>query len=224
MVAPRSGIPRAAIALASLIVLLGGAAVARCEPEDERDAGRESGPQLILPGSHVVRPGQVIELRWEQADAISELEILLSVDGGRHYAVCISPQLDPAQCVYRWQVPRHLAIGTLRMRIRFNRGGREIEGGPAEPLSVAHVDPSIPEPLGLPPLANPGGRAPSPARDRGGIPAGRTGIVPATALKERAPLPEAARIQCARIECTTLSRPPALAGAFAPPRTPPLRT
>src|SRR5437763_141636 len=86
-------------------------------------------PRLILPGDHAVRSGQLIELKWTPADSISELEILLSLDGGRHYTMCISPSLDPLRCRFVWRVPD--VDAPLRMRIRFNRGGREIEGAPA---------------------------------------------------------------------------------------------
>jgi len=80
------------------LALIGGGA-ASSEPREESE------PELILPGGHVVRPGQWIELRWTKADEISELEILLSVDGGRHYSVCISPQLDPNRCSFLWRAP-----------------------------------------------------------------------------------------------------------------------
>jgi hypothetical protein len=68
------------------------------EHEGDRDSEREhegSAPRLILPGAHAVQPGQWIDLTWTEADDIEELEILLSTDGGRTYAVCVSPQLDP---------------------------------------------------------------------------------------------------------------------------------
>jgi len=124
----------------------------------------ESEPRLTLPGNHVVRPGQWIDLRWSEADSISELEILLSRDGGRHYVECITPRLDPRQCHYVWRIPE-IGKGELRMRIRFNRRGQEIEGAPSAPLVVAAGRSGVPEPLGLPPLARGAGerlpRAPS---------------------------------------------------------------
>lgn len=141
---------------------------------DEPREGAESRPELILPGDHRVRPGEWIELHWTRADAISELEILLSLDGGRHYAVCISPQLDPERRAFRWQVPA-TAAGDLRMRIRFNRGGREIEGPPTAPLHVATAEPDQPQPLGLPPVEGSAtSREPRPAGERSETPGGRT--------------------------------------------------
>ena len=126
-------------------------------------------PRLILPGDRTVRPGQVIELRWAPADSVVELEILLSRDGGRHYSLCISPRLDPRRCSYVWRVP-DLACPRLSLRIRFNRGGGEVEGTPSEPLRVAESRRDSPEPLGVPPAADaardaprPGGRGEAPA-------------------------------------------------------------
>src|SRR5215813_3271044 len=62
-------------------------------------------PRLMLPGWHTVRAGQLLALRWSPADSVSELEILLSTDGGRHYSHCISPRLDPRRCRFVWRVP-----------------------------------------------------------------------------------------------------------------------
>src|SRR5689334_11970857 len=68
-------------------------------------AGHESEPRLIVPAGSVVRAGQWIDLHWTAAESIVELEVLLSTDGGRTYSVCISPQMDPAQRHFVWQVP-----------------------------------------------------------------------------------------------------------------------
>jgi len=132
------------------------------EPGEERRAR----PELVLPGDHEVRPGEWIELRWTRAEAVSELEILLSTDGGRHYAVSISPPLDPKDCGFRWRVPQS-ASGDLRMRIRFNRDGREIEGAPTAPMRVTTSAPNRPQPLALPPVdGGSGTRDPRPAGER----------------------------------------------------------
>src|ERR1044072_854343 len=126
---------------------------------------RDNEPRLIIPGGHIVRAGQLIDLRWSPADSVSELEILVSLDGGRHYSVCISPRLDPRRCDFVWRVPR-VGKAALRMRIRFNRGGREIEGAPTAPL-YASAD-GQPEPLALPPASGPAGeRAPQSSGERG---------------------------------------------------------
>lgn len=124
----------------------------------------ESGPRLILPGSHAVVAGQEIALAWTRDDEVSELEILLSVDGGRTYPIWISPRLSPRDCRFVWRVPDESGR-SLRMRIRFNRGGREIEGAPTASLDV--VPAGAPEPLGLPPLSSEPARTPRPGGETG---------------------------------------------------------
>ena len=136
------------------------------------EAGRE--PELILPGNHWVRPGQWIDLRWTPSDRIAELEILLSLDGGRHYSVCISPQLDPGRCRFVWRVPERPGRA-LRVRIRFNRDGREIEGAPSAPLVVSPGTQEQPEPLGVPPMEGRARERGSEPRSRGGALMGRAG-------------------------------------------------
>jgi hypothetical protein len=159
----RSGLGRQIVAAWIAVAALCGLAwsgIARGEPADEPD-----GPRLVLPGDHEVRAGQWVALRWARADEISELEILLSTDGGRSYSECISPQLDPNRCEFVWRVPP-LSSGSLRMRIRFNRRGREIEGAPSRSLRVVAGTKEEPEPLALPPLADAGEKAPTAPRSR----------------------------------------------------------
>jgi hypothetical protein len=122
----------------------------------------DSEPGLILPGSHAVLPGQVIVLEWTAAEHVQELEILLSLDGGRTYPRWISPQLRPQDRRFVWRVP--LGLGpSVRMRIRFNRDGREIEGAPSAPLAIADL--RAPQPLGLP-LAPEGSARPASGAER----------------------------------------------------------
>jgi hypothetical protein len=160
-----------------------------CTAAHAEEPGRESEPRLFLPGGHLVRAGQLIDLRWTAADRIRELEILLSLDGGRTYSLCISPRLDPKRCRFVWRVPGG-AGGRLRMRIRFNRDGREIEGAPMALVAVSPAEPGAPEPLGLPPLDGDRGRS-SRASDRGGV---RSDIRPCeiSAAQTLVPRPSAA--------------------------------
>jgi hypothetical protein len=75
-----------------------------------------------------VRAGERIDLKWTGIDAsIEELEIQLSVDGGRHFTLRVTPELDARAGHFVWRVP-NLATADARLRVRFNRGGREIEG------------------------------------------------------------------------------------------------
>jgi hypothetical protein len=129
-------------------------------------AGTVAEPSIDLPGDRIVRAGRWIDLQWSAADQVTELEILISTDGGRHYAVCISPRLDPGLHHFLWRVPCATS-GPLRMRIRFNRGGREIEGAPTGPLDVIAGHERDPEPLALPPLAGGMAGAPEPGKSEG---------------------------------------------------------
>lgn len=182
---------------------------------------KESEPRLMLPGNRTVQPGELIELRWTPADSVSELEILLSLDGGRHYAMCISPQLDPRRCTFLWRVPQ-VASSALRMRIRFNRGGREIEGAPTGPLFVGPDGARQGEPLGLPPV--------TPAEREGGsggrgeTPTGRSALRAIDAAEEEPPSLHRSSVSSALAASASEVRcPHAHQAAFAPPRVLPLR-
>lgn len=134
-------------------------------------------PRLVLPGDHRVNAGEWIDLGWSAADSVSEMELLLSVDGGRSFGCVISPELAPGARHFRWRVPK-TAAGELRLRIRFNRGGREIEGAPTTALRVLGAAPSDGEPLALPvptagagsPMRTGGGQGAAAAESRAGLP------------------------------------------------------
>ena len=119
------------------------------QPVSARESGEESEPRVVLGGDQAVHAGELVELRWTRADEVRELEILLSQDGGRTYATCISPQLDPSLCHFTWRVPANIGAD-LRLRIRYNKDGREIEGPPTKPLALGAAHPLEGTPLGLP--------------------------------------------------------------------------
>ena len=98
-------------------------------------AAQAAGSPLAFPGAEL-RAGQLVELRWGALprDA-EEMEILLSVDGGRHYAVRISPELEPREGRFLWRVP-NLPAASAQLRIRFGRGPREVETEPTEPFRI----------------------------------------------------------------------------------------
>lgn len=108
----------------------------------------DEAPRLFGLAGRVVHAGEAIDLRWSAADGVRELEILLSEDGGRHYRLAVSPSLDPGAQHFTWIVPE-LESREVRLLIRYNRNGREIEGMPSDVIGVA---PSAdgPEPLALP--------------------------------------------------------------------------
>lgn len=111
----------------------------------ETDRGADE-PRLVVGGDLRIEPGRRIDLQWSATDDVRELEILLSTDGGATFTTCISPQLDPDRHHFEWRVPARLS-GRLCLRIRFNRGGREIEGAPIR-LDRSAGDEALP--LGLP--------------------------------------------------------------------------
>jgi hypothetical protein len=134
-----------------------------CRPQlacAEPECKPEAGPRLLLPGDEAVSAGRIIDLAWTEADSVAELEILLSSDGGRTYTVCVSPELDPRSRHFHWRIP-DLVTSDLRLRIRFNRGGREIEGPPVR-ARLFRGEPEAPEPLGLPSTSG-DARTPRPA-------------------------------------------------------------
>lgn len=108
----------------------------------------DEAPRLLGLAGRVVHAGEAIDLRWSEADGVHELEILLSEDGGRHYRIAVSPSLDPGAQHFTWVVPE-LESREVRLLIRYNRDGREIEGTPTDVIGVA-PSPDGPEPLALP--------------------------------------------------------------------------
>ncbi|MBI1799377.1 MAG: hypothetical protein HYR73_06785 [Candidatus Eisenbacteria bacterium] len=96
--------------------------------ESSMPPGACARPHLIARIGESVRAGDSIVLEWTGMDpAVDELEIQLSLDGGRHFAVRVSPELDARAGRYVWRVP-NLACADARLRLRFCREGREIEG------------------------------------------------------------------------------------------------
>ena len=149
-------------------LLLCGALAASPAGADSRGADE---PRLRLAVDRPVREGQRLTLHWEGADAsIEELEILLSVDGGRTYSISVSPSLDPRTGRYEWIVPK---LGGTQpwLRIRFNRGGREIEGRPTRLETFLAHGCDLPESAVLPRDAEPEGSH-GPGQSEGGIPSG----------------------------------------------------
>ena len=69
------------------------------------------GARLISPGAgEVLVPGQQVRITWESTlpnmdMSWCEVEIFLSLDGGRTNATRITPELDPRIKYYDWVVP-----------------------------------------------------------------------------------------------------------------------
>jgi len=101
------------------------------EPQDAWGTVRT--PLAPLPAE--LRAGEALEIRWEVApDYIEELELLLSIDDGRHFTLRISPELDPGTRHFRWRVPN---LGTdharIAMRVGRERRTPDMSDGPTGP-------------------------------------------------------------------------------------------
>ena len=85
-------------------------------------------PAIELPAGLALRAGQSYEIHWSAPDgSVDEMEILLSIDGGRRFALRVSPEIDARAGKYVWRVP-NLSSAEARLRVRFHRGGQEIDG------------------------------------------------------------------------------------------------
>jgi hypothetical protein len=90
---------------------------------------------ILAPLPAQVSAGDTLTLRWSVPDGVEEMEILLSADGGRHFAIRVSPELDPRAGAYRWVVPA-IAAGEARLRVRVGRGAEEREGPPTSAFRI----------------------------------------------------------------------------------------
>jgi hypothetical protein len=80
----------------------------------------------------LLRAGETVEIRWSGVPAgAEEIELLLSLDGGRHFSIRLSEELDADEGNFLWRVPNLVSEGAS-LAIRMGRGGHEImsAGGP----------------------------------------------------------------------------------------------
>jgi hypothetical protein len=97
------------------------------------------GPEILLPpaAAGVIHPGEVIELRWRGVPrGAEEMELLLSLDGGRTYAVRVTPDLDTDRGAFSWRVPP-FPSRQARLAMRINLAGREVFAGLSAPFRIA---------------------------------------------------------------------------------------
>lgn len=91
--------------------------------------------RAIIHGDEV-RAGEMIEIHWNDPGVeVPEIEILLSLDGGAHYPLRVSPELDPRAGRFRWRVP-NLSSADARLRIRFGHGPSENWGEPGASFRI----------------------------------------------------------------------------------------
>ncbi len=83
-----------------------------------------------------VQVGDVVTLHWVDPGPLAEeMEILLSVDGGRTYPLRVSPELDPRAGSYRWRVPDLPAAGAC-LRVRLGHGRDEWSCAPTAAFRI----------------------------------------------------------------------------------------
>src|SRR5438067_13322037 len=74
-------------------------------------ASDKASAQLISPtAGQVLYPGQQVKVEWNATIPKTnaggcEMEIFLSLDGGRSFTVCLTPHVDPKMRYFYWNVP-----------------------------------------------------------------------------------------------------------------------
>jgi hypothetical protein len=92
-----------------------------------------------------VAAGQVIELRWRGLPVdVEEVELLLSLDGGRSFHVRLTEELDGHVESYRWLVP-DLPTASARLMLRMGDGAGERVAAISREFRIVHTEGS-PEP------------------------------------------------------------------------------
>ncbi|HTY43354.1 MAG TPA: hypothetical protein VMH79_15900 [Thermoanaerobaculia bacterium] len=85
----------------------------------------------------VVSAGEVVEVRFGGVPAdVREFEILLVGGPGRAWTLRVSGGLVPGVGSFRWTVP-NLDAPEAALRLRMNRGGREVESAPGPTFRIA---------------------------------------------------------------------------------------
>lgn len=98
-------------------------------------ASPAAGAFLAPAGGELLRPGQIVTVRWgPPAAGVCELELLLLLDEGS-VPVRLTEQLAPGDGCYRWRVP-NLPSRKARLQIRFSRGRGEELGSTSAPFHI----------------------------------------------------------------------------------------
>src|ERR1044071_234030 len=127
---PSPGLRRTALAVTLLLL---GACCGTARASSLRAGESDAWAVLAVPAQ--VRSGDRLRLELAPPDGVEELEILLSVDGGRSYPVRVTPSLEHAPRTLEWNVP-NLPAAEARLKIRFRVRGREIEAPPSAAFAI----------------------------------------------------------------------------------------
>jgi hypothetical protein len=99
-------------------------------------ASHDRAVELTRVPTGAVHAGDVIEIRWAAHDRdVEELELLLSVDGGKHFAIRVSPELEARDGHWRWRVP-NLPAAEASLRVRYGNEHGESLGDPTASFQI----------------------------------------------------------------------------------------
>jgi hypothetical protein len=122
-------------ALGLLLLIAAPAGAAEFEPSEPEQASAAAPALSAIRFSHpaagaTLREGDIVEIRWSgvPADA-DEVELLLSVDGGRHFSLRLTEELDATSGSWLWRVPA-LETDNAALAIRMGVNGKEITSAP----------------------------------------------------------------------------------------------
>jgi hypothetical protein len=81
--------------------------------------------------------GQTVEIRWSGIPkSVGEMELLLSLDGGRTFPVRLTEEIAPDLEFFSWVVP-NLSTETACLALRMGLDGREITGPPSTLFQIS---------------------------------------------------------------------------------------
>jgi hypothetical protein len=96
-------------------------------------------PAVVIRGTapgQILSAGASVELSWTGVPReASEVELLLSLDGGETIALRLTEQLASGSHSYLWRVP-NLSSRRAAFILRMGIGGREIESAPSAPFQI----------------------------------------------------------------------------------------
>jgi hypothetical protein len=90
-----------------------------------------------------LQEGETVQIRWSGVPAnAEEIELLLSVDGGQHFSLRLTDELDSSSGSFLWRVPS-LLTDAASLAIRMGARGDEILSAPGPLFRLSH-SPSTP--------------------------------------------------------------------------------
>jgi hypothetical protein len=91
--------------------------------------------------------GETVEIRWSGVPGnADEIELLLSVDGGRHFSLRLTDELDSGSRSFLWRVPG-LVTESASLAIRMGVDGREILSDPGPLFRLSRNPSTVSVPL-----------------------------------------------------------------------------